>query len=290
MLVKQTFLFIVVALFFSSCALRRAERFAYANTPANIFYAKQKGDAKLTGYQFSDAKGENKGFAIQTGYAITKHIAVIASYETKNESQNYPYDSIRYYRQGFFGATVQTNIFNSSSVLYKRKATEFAIGYLGRLENVGILTYNVYIGCAFLNNQFQDSGLDSQNNLYNRFHNTKANKYFVQSSVHIMPSSVIHLSFGATLSSLHFSSIQTNYQQDELEYFYLNKIDKNSFVFFEPFVNIQLGIPKFSFLKFDTQLSLANNFQYNLPKAKTLSAAAGLTLEINGLMKFIKKH
>ncbi len=288
MLVKQTFLFIVVALFFSSCAFRRAERFAYANMPVNVLYAKNKGDAKLTGYQFSDAKGENKGFAIQTGYAITKHVAIIAAYKTKNESQKYAYDSTRY--SGSLNSIVQTNIFNSSSILYKRNATELAIGYFGKLDNKGILTYNMYLGCAFLNNKIQDNGLDSIDNAYNRFHITKANKYFVQGSIHIMPSSVIHLSFGATLSSLHFSSVQTNYQKEELEYFYLNKIDKNSFVFFEPFVNIQLGIPKFSFLKFDTQLSLANNFQYNLPKAKTLSAAAGLTLEINGLMKFIKKH
>jgi len=288
MLVKQTFLFIVFALFFSSCAFRRAERFAYANMPVNVLYAKNKGDVKLTGYQFSDAKGENKGFAIQTGYAITKHVAIIAAYKTKNESQKYAYDSTRY--SGSLNSIVQTNIFNSSSILYKRNATELAIGYFGKLENKGILTYNMYLGCTFLNNKIQDNGLDSVDNTYNRFHNTKANKYFAQGSIHLMPASTFHLSFGATLSSLHFSSVQTNYQKEELEYFYLDKIGYKSFTFFEPFINLQLSIPPISFIKFDCQLSLANNFQPNLPKAKTLSAAVGATVEIHSLMHFIKKH
>jgi hypothetical protein len=274
----------IVGILFSSCRFERAHRTIYASQAANINYFKQKGDSKITGYYSGDGNAKNDGFNIQTGYALSNHLAIMAAYTNKQEYREYRYDSIRFHRQ-FFNSIVQTNIFDSSVIHYRRNTFEIGVGYFFPLDHKKTVTYNLYSGVSFGKFFIDDAGLDSNNNKYSRFYDAKSARYFIQGNFNFMPYDFFHVSTGGKFSFLNFRSINTSYEGSELYYFYLDKIDNKTFFLWEPFFNIQITPPKYSWIKIDGQLSFTSKLDYEYPKVRTFNGSFGLTIEINKLLK-----
>ncbi len=278
---KLLYLLLMFCIVSTSCKVERASRFVYASQAANVNYFTKKGDAKITGYYSGDGKEENGGVNVQAGYAISNHIAIMASYTNKWETQTYRYDSVRFSFRGNIDI-VETNIFDSSVIKYKRNNFEISIGYFVPLNKKKTTTYNVYVGTILGKFSIYDIGLDSNNKQYTKYYDAKPTKYFLQGSFNFMPSKNFHCSIGGNFSLLNFKSINTTYKTSELNYFYLDRIERNTLLLWEPYFNMQFRVPKYPWLKIDTQFSTtATSFGYNYPKAKTFNASIGLTIQLS---------
>jgi hypothetical protein len=280
-------LLIVSAFLFSSC-WKRADRYVYASQAANINYFKQKGDSKITGYYSGDGEDKDGGFNIQAGYAFNNHLALMAAYTHQQENQTYGYDSVRFHGNVLTGI-IETNIFDSSVIHYKRNTFEIGAGYFFSLNRRKTVTFNVYPGVSLENFLMADAGLDSNNSKYTRSYQGRVTKYFVQSSFNIMPSAFFHLSAGGKISFLHFHANNTSYAGSELNYFYLDKINHKTFPSWEPFLNMQISPSKYNWIKVDGQLSFTSELNPGYPKVKIFNGSIGLTIEISPLIKDLKR-
>lgn len=277
-------LLILAVTLFSSC-IQRAHRYVYASQAANINYFKQKGDSKITGYYSGDGNKKNDGLNIQAGYALTNHIALMAAYTHQQQHQVAGFDSINIYGGGIFGY-VQTNIFDSSVVHYKRNTVELAAGYFFPLNHQKTVTYNLYGGVSFGKMSIADAGLDLNRMNYTRFYDVNLTKYFLQGSFNIMTiNDLVHFSAGGKISFFNYHSFNTSYDSSELNYFYLDKINNKTFAIWEPFFNLQFSLPQYPWIKVDGQLSLTSGFRAEYPKVRTFNGSIGLTIEPTRLFK-----
>jgi len=257
----------------------------YATDPANNPFIQKKNDSKVSGYYYGDGKKENDGVSVQGAYAISDRLIVAASYSAKKETQTYNYDSLRFSIGGLFSGYVETNIFDSSVIKYKRKFYDFALGYIIPINNAKTITYNLYGGVAFGKFSADDIDLDSTGQKYNRYYNATMQKWYVQGAFNFMPIEEFKVGIGGKFTFLNYRNISTSYQNTELSYFYLDKIDGNSLFFWEPYMCFQFGVPKLNWLKVDGQIALSSALPENYPKAKTFSASIGLSLDISKLKK-----
>lgn len=271
-------LLLIAVTLFSSC-FKRSTRSVYASQAANINYFKEKGESKITGYYSGDGDSKNDGFNIQGGYALTNHLALMGAYTYKRELSTNGFDSVRYH------GDVETNIFDSSVIHYKRNTLELGIGYFVPLNRRRTITFNLYSGIALGKYSFDDAGLDSNKNNYNRFYNNKVTKYFVQGSFNFMPVDAVHFSIGQKISLLNYHSINTSYASSELSYFYLDKMNNRNFTIWEEFFNLQIAIPKVPWIMLDGQISFANKLLPGYPKVRTFNGSIGLTIEPTKLFK-----
>jgi hypothetical protein len=267
-----------------SCGFQRASRYVYASQAADIPYFKEKGDTKLTGYYSGDGSKKNDGYNIQGAYAFTNHWAVTAAWSAKKENQKYQFDSVRYHWD-FLDPLAETNIFDSSVIKYNRKFFEFGLGYFVPLDKEKIITYNLYAGVALGKFGINDTGLDSATNNYTRFYTAKMTKWWLQGSFNFLPTAGLNFSVGGRFTLLHYGPASTSYSDMELDYFYLDKINNKSFLFWEPFINFQLGVPGLQWIKIDGQVSLDTKLGTTYPKVKTYNNSIGLTFDISNIRK-----
>ncbi|MFP5041842.1 hypothetical protein [Parasediminibacterium sp. JCM 36343] len=275
-------LFIAIALLLPSCRFQRARRYVNASQAANIVYLTKKGDAKITGYYSGDGSKKNDGCNIQGAFALTNHVAIMGSFTFKRESNYYHYDTVLFHRNDS-ASIVQTNLFDSSLLKYHRKTFEAGIGYftqLNRLRARGKIMFNAYVGVALGNSTLDDSGLDSNSKPYSRYYNFNNTKWFAQFGFNFMPSPYFYASVGGKLSLFHFGTPSTSYTAAEMNYFYLDKVKKQNFFLWEPYANLQFGLPGCPWLKVDAQLSLTPNFGNDYPKVHTFNGSIGLTMEV----------
>jgi hypothetical protein len=280
--------FAVVIVLITSCRVERARRYVYATEPANNPFFKKKHDGKIAGYYYGDGKQENDGISVQGAYAITDRLVVAASYSSKKETQTYNYDSFRISYNGFWRGSIETNIYDSSVIKYQRNFYDIAFGYIIPLDKSKMFTYNIYGGLAFGKFSANDNGLDSIGIKYNRYYNANMLKWYLQGAFNFMPIEEFKIAVGGKFTFLNYRNIHTSYQTSELSYFYLDKINGNSLFFLEPYVCVQIGFPKLNWLKIDGQVALSSALPENYPKAKTLSASVGLSVDISKLKK--SKH
>lgn len=280
--------FTVVILLLTSCRVERARRYVYATDPANNPFLEKKHDSKIAGYYYGDGKEKNEGISIQGAYAITDRLIVAASYSSKKETQTYNYDSLRFSIGGLFSGYVETNIYDSSVIKYKKKFYDFALGYMIPLNERKNLFYSIYGGVAFGKFSADDNGLDSTGKKYNRYYNANMQKWYVQGAFNFTPIENFKFAIGGKFTFLNYRNINSSYASSELSYFYLDKIDDNSLFFWEPYMSFQFGVPKLNWLKLDGQIALSSALPENYPKAKTFSASVGLSFDISKMKKL--KH
>jgi len=280
----------LISLLFCSCIFHPANRYVYAAQPANVPYFKQKGDAKITGYSSdgTDFTQKDGGTSIQGAYAVSNHWAITAAFNHWKQKQVYYYDSSRYY-SSFSQGYVRTNVFDSSLINYKNNTFELGGGYYTALNKKKTITYNLYGGVAIGKYAINDAGLDSNNKNYTRFNTNNVTKWYLQGAFNFMPSPYFYCSIGGNFSVLNFSSKNTTYSNQELEYFYLNKINNKSFFMWEPYFNMQIGVPKINWVKLDMQLSWSTGFsRIDYPKVRTFIGSIGGTINIGEALRKVK--
>jgi hypothetical protein len=276
MFMRNTFLFytFIVIFTFTSCT---TYRYIYSASPANNPYFTEKGESKLTAYYSSSnnnplTKEYAHGVDLQGAYAIGNHWALTAGYFNRRERD--------VYRSSF-------NLYDSSVVQYKRNLFDFGGGYFITLNTKKNITANLYAGFASGKFSFDDNGLDKNQLVYNRYHESAITKWFFQPSINFMPGRYVRFSFAAKFSYVHYGKIQTSYTSDELQYFGLDRIANRTITFFEPSLNIQFGISKYPWIKIDAVYSGTSNVYHDKPRldVRSPNGSIGLSFDFSKMKK-----
>lgn len=243
---RAAFLFTFVLL--TSC---NTYRYIYSASPANIAYFQKKGESKFTAYYSGTTDGHQTeeyahGFDVQGAYALSDHWDIITSYFTRKERDVY-------------GSSYQ--MYDSSTVDYKRNLFDIGGGYFTSVNEKKNITANLYGGVGFGKFSFIDIGLDKSHRPYNRYHQSDIIKWFLQPSMNFMLSEYIYFSGALKFSFVHYGNIQTSYNAQEIEYFSLSTIADKTKTFIQPSINVQLGIPKYPWLKISGALGGISNYQ-----------------------------
>lgn len=254
-------------------------RYIYSPSPPNNPYFKEKGESKLSAYYSSGGDnntldgGKNNGYDIQGAYAIANNWALTAGYFNRKERD--------VYSNGTY------NFFESSVVDYKRNLTDVGGGYFLPLNIKRNISFNVFGGLAFGRFSFTDKGMDKQGLSYNRFHNSRIVKWYIQPSFNIMPGKYFRASFINKFSFAHYGNIATSYTDEELQYFFLDRIKNKTIFFFEPTFNMQVGIPKCEWIKIDGGFTFSSDPFEDVSRieARNFNASIGLSFDLSKLKK-----
>jgi hypothetical protein len=261
---------------FGSC---NTPRYIYSPSPPNNPYFKEKGESKLSAYYSSDGDNntlndeKNNGYDIQGAYAIASNWALTAGYFNRQERD--------FYTNGTY------NFFESSAVNYKRSLTDIGGGYFLPLNAKRNISLNVFGGLAFGRFSFTDKGMDKQGLSYGRFHNSRIVKWYVQPSFNVMPGKYFRASFINKFSFAHYGNITTSYTDEELQYFYLDRINNKTVFFFEPTFNMQMGIPKCEWIKIDGGFTFSSDPFEDVSRieARNFNVSIGLSFDLSKLKK-----
>jgi len=276
-------LVVIVGIASFSC---RTPRYVYAPAPPNNPFFQKKGDSKLAGYYSGNEGNSNiaavvstgrksNGFDMQAAYAITNHWAVTAAVFSRKEEDVFP--------------NKQSNIFDSSVVNYKRSIIEFGGGYFVPLNHQKTITFNLYGGMGLGRFIIDDAGKDANGSLYARNHKSGIIKWYIQPGLNFMLSEYFKFSLLlGRLSFVHYANIKTNYTDDELKYFYLDKISNQTLAFLEPGTSIQIGIPQLPWLKIDGSVTLTSALPDNYPNVRWLNGSIGLSFDFSKSRKTLK--
>lgn len=260
--------FTVVIVSLTSCG--GVARYVYSPPPATITYFKEKGDNQLSASISSGPNDQyrvgnfkyNSGYDIQAGYAFTNHWYVAGSYFNRKEGES---------------ANDYGNIFDTSTIKYKRNIVEFGSGYILPLNAARSSTFNLYGALGFGNFEFNEYGL-LNGFAYARQHQINITKYSIQGGFNLMPYDFLHLSFTGRFSFVHYGKSNNNYTNNELSYFYLNEIENRTIRFFEPTINVQLGLPDYKWVKLNMSLTFCGADDYISRRKNNVSM--GLTFSL----------
>ena len=284
---KNILSFTVILLIISliSC---NTNRYVYSASAPNNPYFTKKGDSKLTAYYSStgrnsgtasdlsstmSTKGYSNGWDLQGGYATGNHLSIIAGYYNKREKDIYD-------------QSANFSPFNSSIVKYKRNLFETGAGYFVALNHKKTITFNVYGGAGMGKFSFEDNGIDKNNLSYSRYHRASISKWYLQPSFNFMPGNYIRLSLVLKYSFVHYGNIQTSYTSEELKDFSLDGIANKTLGFYEPSENIQFGLPKYPWIKFDFTLSSVIGLDPMYTVAiRHVNSSIGLNIDFSKLKK-----
>ncbi|HEX3024293.1 MAG TPA: hypothetical protein VHP12_03695 [Chitinophagaceae bacterium] len=252
-------------------------RYIYAPSAPNINYFKQKGDNKVTAdFSYGNKNGlgsYNRGIDIQTGYAISDHFAVAASY-------NYGTDRDIYYGNNY--STYRSNQ-DTNTVTYKRHFFEISAGYFLPLNKKKTVTYNLYAGVGL--GVFAINETDLYNNI-NSLYTYKSNttKIFVQSGFNFMISPYVNFSFTDRLMSVYYNHAVSSYADSVYPGYDINRLNGNTLSVLEHSFNFQFGIPPIKWMKINAGITTCIPFdRTNMPGnllARSFSGNVGLAFNL----------
>jgi Outer membrane protein beta-barrel domain len=272
---NYTFILIVISvLLISSC---RSFRHIYSPAPANNPAFREKGESELSilysGGDGNNGIGErqkNEGTDILVAYAITDHWAVTGSYYFRREKDVYKNN-------------YSNEVFDSSVVEYKRKLTDFGIGYFTPFNDKKKSTFSIYAGLGFGNFRLNDHGLDDTLADYSRFYEASLRKWYVQPGVNFWLNNDFSLGITIRYSFIHYFNNATSYNQREQEYFFLHKIKGKTIATFEPTISLQFDIPPVPWMKLyaSTTATLGGHVHY--PSTRAINGSIGLLFDLSKL-------
>lgn len=269
---------IILSALISSCS---SPRYIYSSPPPNAAYLKEKGDSKLAAYYSSgnhqtspqDQDGYNRGLDVQAAYALTDHWAVTASLFTRKERDAY--------------SEKRTSLFNRSTVNYKRNLLEFGGGYFTAINRTKTVGLSLFGGMSFGKFRMFDTGLTEQLDPYDRFHNARIRKIFLQPALTIMPGKYFRMMIVHRLSYVHFGDISTSYTNDERDYFRLTQIENRTRYFGETTLGLQSALPGANWMSIETSLTISTQprIDYDWIRARGFNASIGLSFDISKMLR-----
>lgn len=232
--------------FLASCS---TPRYIYIASPANNPVFTKKGDSKIAGY-YSSSSGNSEnniyahGFDVQGAYAIGNNWGLTASYLNRKEKDIYG---------------KKYNIFDSSTVNYKRNLLELGGGYFIPLNKKKTIVANIYGGYGTGKFSFTDNGFTIDSSAYSRNHKSTISRWYIQPSINFLLGEYVRISYLMKFTFVKYNNIITNYTTDEQNEFFLQNLGVRSYNFTEPSLSFQLGIPQVPWAKLETILSGVNN-------------------------------
>jgi hypothetical protein len=275
-------LLLIFTIVFHCCSCN-TPRYIYSPSAPNNPYFKEKGDSKLSTYYTSGVRlrnrigRENYGFDLQTAYAISNKWALTAGFFNRKEKDIYPSRNDNYFN----------SYFDSSAVKYNRRITDFGGGYFIPLDRSRSVYFAMYSGLGLGKFSFTDNGIDKARVNYSRFHHSAITKWFVQPSLNLFDGNYLRVSFIAKFSFVHYGNIATSYTNDELQFYWLDKIKNKTIGYIEPSLNMQFGIPPAEWVKIDGGFTFSSDPFYKNPQlqARVFNASIGLSFDFTKLKK-----
>ncbi|MFT3843645.1 MAG: hypothetical protein QM725_01225 [Lacibacter sp.] len=228
---------LTAALVLQSCTLLR---FAYSPTIQNVPAFKEKNESRINAVMSSPASGTETNFALQGAYALTKHFAVLGSYNGTIKGR----DELSYTENG----TTTTDI-----VEYKRNSAEFGAGIFYPVSPNEKVVIEAYAGYGFGNNKITDK----TNNTVTGFHNSKTNRYFIQPVLSIHPSPSFTFSTSFRYTNIGYSDIYTTYSVDDLANYQLTELGTKRISFLEPSIVLSGGLPDAPWVRLQCQMNFS---------------------------------
>jgi len=261
---------VIIVLFLISC---NTPRYMYGPSAHNVPVLVKAGDSKLSANYSTDLSDDpfedkssdynhNKlnGFDLQGAVAITNNFAIQAQYFNRTE------------RNG--------SNFDSTAVKYKRKLTEFGIGYYKSMHRRDKVMFQVFGGVGLGTFSFTDNGKYANNVFYLRNHQADVLKIYFQPAFQFRPRENFALSISTRFSIIKFSHVKTNYTQVELEEYRLNNIAINNHAFWEPAFTNTFGFDKLPGVKFEYQFGASLRVSEAPIDHHSFNFSAGIMLDI----------
>lgn len=221
--------FITVLFLFSSCS---EIRYAYSPVAPNTPGFKEKNESRLAatvsaGYYTTLESGGDQNTDIninlQSAYAITNHIAVLASYSgTIKEREQFQY-------------AVNSSAY-SDIVNYKRNQFELGAGIFYPLTKKNTVVVECFAGYGFGKLNIRDRYIENGNTTSSGFYTANTNRFFIQPSLSLHPGKNFFLSLGLKYVNTGNASIKTSYTEQEIIDYYLKDISTSRIEFIEPFL------------------------------------------------------
>jgi hypothetical protein len=238
---------LIATLTFFAC---RTPRFVYSPSVPNQPIFKEEGDSKFAGYYsiptHNTSPSEGYGCDVQAAYAVTDHWAVTANFFKRKEKDEYLIDD---------GSS--NPYFESSVVRYTRNLLELGGGYYTPLDRFDRFFFNFYTGFGFGKFSFDDRGVDKDRLFYTRNHKANVFKWYLQPGFSLTTYRYFTLSMLARFSFVRYSNVTTNYNNEELEYFFLKGVRNKTLSFFEPTFQMHFAIPGWEWLKLESGMTLS---------------------------------
>jgi hypothetical protein len=256
-------------------------RYVYSPAAHHVPLLTKKGDVNLTAFystpfavKSNDAteniKVKNFGADVQAALAFNKHWAVQAAYFTRNETNDGNYQAIT----------------DSAVTRYKRNAFDAGIGYFTTLPGRVNSHFQVFAGMGSGNYNFDDEGKDPNGFGYNRFHQAKALKFYIQPAIILQPSKNYSTAFSSRFTLIKFHDINTNYTFTELNNYKLDSIAFSSTIFWEPALINSISFKKLPGIQIQMQAGFAFLLTRNFVDSRPFNFSVGLNAE---LQKFFKR-
>jgi len=274
----KTLLPIIPVLILASCY---TPRYVYSPAAHNVPVLTAKGDSKL-GINYSTniaqkAKNSDKtfdskgaGIDVQGAYAISKNLAVQASYYWRSERNEGNY---------LFNAT------DESILRYRRNLTEAGLGYYSKIDGRGISWFQIFGGIGMGDFKFTDKPIPNSINASEFFYKTSVTKYYLQPAVMILYNKLISISFSSRFSLLKFHNVRTDYSSTQLNNYKLDSLTHRPVVFWEPAVINSFEFKKLKGVKFEYQLGLSLLTSKSFVDARAFNFSAGIFVDIPKMLK-----
>lgn len=221
-------------------------RYVYSPPTQNIPSLNKKNDLELSAFYagsinaFEEKGNHNRGFDLQTAWAVSNHFAVMLN-ESARWEMNGGNDS-------FFPS-------DSSLLSYKRNFTEVGAGYFTSAGNNKKMQFQVFGGAAFGSSKIFDDFI-SNNVQVNKYHYSSVTKVFIQPALMYSPFKTFSTALSSRFTEVLFTHIRTNYTSSELDNYLLDSIGVSPVFFWEPAVCYTFGFKNFP-VKFELQGSIS---------------------------------
>lgn len=276
---KKNQLALAIIITICACSACNTERYIYTPSIPNNPYFREKGESKLAAYYSSGGDDnprtghKNNGFDLQGAYALSKNWAITTSFFSRQESDIY--------------TSSHYNFFDSSYINYKRHITDFGGGYFVPLNRRQNAFFAIYGGIGFGEFSINDKGIDRARNSYSRFHNSDITKWFIQPSFNFFAGNYFRMALIGKFSFVHYGNISTSYLNEELQYYWLDRIKSKTISFFEPTLNIQFGIPPIDWVKIDGGFTFSSDpfEEPSRAEARNFNASIGLSFDFSKIKK-----
>ena len=260
---KINFLLFLISISFFACY---SPRYVYSPATQNIPLLNKKNDIELSAFYagsinvFQGKGNYNRGFDLQTAWAITNHVAFMIN-ESARWEKNGGNDS-------FFPA-------DSSLLSYKRNFTEFGVGYFSSGKKNTKLQIQAFGGAAFGSSKIFDDFI-SNNTHENKYHHSNVTKLFVQPALIYSPFKNFYTALSSRFTEVVFTHVSTNYNQQQLNNYLLDSITVSPVFFWEPAVSYLFALKKIP-LKFQLQASLTVLLNHRFIEHRNSNIGLGIT-------------
>ena len=227
----------LLSMLLSSCTLFR---FAYSPTVQQIPAFKEKGESRITAIAASTLVGTENSYSLQGAYAVSDHFALTAAWNGSLRSQ----DEL---------TTSSGNNTSTEIVKYNRSSAEFGAGIFYPISKDKQVFFELYGGYGFGKNNIDDNV--ATNSGPNGFHHSKTHKFYFQPSFSFHPGNNFTITPALRFTSIGYTDINTNYDNNELETYQLLEIARKRLFFVEPALMTSFGFDGAPWFRIQAQMN-----------------------------------